>query len=381
MPRFRRADGQSPARTIDQEWLDPGDATVWRDDCGDVWRAHGIWDVDAEGKPRLLRPGHFARGDFTQDFLKPFTERFAAAIHAVKPDMHIFVEAEPFAPPPRYDEPHKWVYAPHFYDGATLFTRRFHPHLNFDLFNFKPLIGEGTIRSYLSRQYGNFRRYADAAMGAVPIVVGEFGIPFDMNGEHAYRTGDFSRQATALDYNFRALDDHLLSYNLWNYSPNNTNELGDMWNGEDLSVFSRDQQSDPSDISSGGRALSAVVRPYARKVAGEPLSMRFDADRGLFTFSFRHDSDLTEPTEIFVPNMQFPDGYRVDVSDGEYEIQQDEQRVIYRHSDKDMPHMIRIVSNTPPPAELSPYDKLAIFGLIVLFVLYLLGKRGKNAKK
>ena len=364
-----------------KEWLDPGDATVWRDDCGDVWRAHGIWDVDAEGKPRLLRPGHFARGDFTQDFLKPFTERFAAAIHAVKPDMHIFVEAEPFAPPPRYDGPDKWVYAPHFYDGATLFTRRFHPHLNFDLFNFKPLIGEGTIRSYLSRQYGNFRRYAESAMGAVPIVVGEFGIPFDMNGEHAYRTGDFSRQATALDYNFRALDDHLLNYTLWNYSPNNTNELGDMWNGEDLSVFSRDQQSDPSDISSGGRALSAVVRPYARKVAGEPLSMRFDADRGLFTFSFRHDSDLTEPTEIFVPNMQFPDGYRVDVSDGEYEIETNEQRVIYRHSDKDMPHMIRIVSNTPPPAELSPYDKLAIFGLIVLFVLYLLGKRGKNAKK
>ena len=358
--------------------LDPKEATVWRDGCGDVWKAHKIWDVDKEGKPRLLRPGHFSRADFTQDFLKPFTDRFAAGIHAVEPDAHIFIEAEPFAPPPRYDEPGKMVYAPHFYDGATLFTRRFHPHINFDLFSFRPLFGADNIRSYLGRQFGRFRDYADSTLGDVPIVVGEFGIPFDLNGEYAYRSGDFSSQAQALDYNLRALDDHLLSYTLWNYTPDNTNERGDLWNGEDLSIFSRDQQSDPSDINSGGRALSAVVRPYAKKVAGEPLNMRFDMKRGLFTFSFRHDSSLTEPTEIFVPNSQFPDGYRVEVSDGEFEVLRDEQRVIYRHSDKDMPHMIRIISNTPPPSELSPYDKLAIFGLIVLFVLYLLGRNGKK---
>ena len=65
---------------------------------------------------------------------------------------------------------------------------------------------------------------------------------------------------------------------------------------------------------------------------------------------------VTEPTELFVPNSRFPDGYRVEVSDGEYEISRDdEQRVLYRHSDKDMPHMIRVVSNTPPPPELSPW--------------------------
>ena len=49
-----------------------------------------------------------------------------------------------------------------------------------------------------------------------------------------------------------------------------------------------------------------------------------------------------------------------------------------RHSDKDMPHLIRIVSNTPPPAELSPYDKLALFGLVVVVVLYVLGRLGNK---
>ena len=371
-----------PAMNVGAERLDPQGATVWREGCGDIWRAQGVWDVDSAGVPRIRRPAHFARGDFRQDFLKPFTERFAAGIHAVMPEALVFVEAEPFMPPPKYDEAEKLVYAPHFYDGMTLFTRRFHPQLNFDLSRFRPLLGERAIRDYLSRQIGRFRDFADETMGDVPIVLGEFGIPFDMNGAEAYDTGDFTRQAQALDYNLRALDDHLLSYTLWNYTSDNNNARGDGWNGEDLSVFSRDQQRDPADVDSGGRALSAVVRPYARKIAGEPLSMRFDMARGSFNFSFRHDSAISEPTELFVPNSQFPDGYTVEVSDGEYEIRSDEQRVIYRHSELDEPHNIRIVSKTAPaPSELSQQDKWVIAGLIALLLLYLLGRGRRKGKR
>ncbi|MCY3780665.1 MAG: cellulase family glycosylhydrolase [Chloroflexi bacterium] len=369
-----------PPTRVSNVRLDPGGATVWREGCGDVWRAHGVWDVDSEGQPRMLRPAHFANCDFTQDFLKPFTQRFAAGVHAVLPRAHIFVEAEPFMPPPKYDEADKLVYAPHFYDGITLFTRRFHPQLNFDFATMRPLIGEASIRRYFSRQFSNFRRYAEGTMGDVPILIGEFGIPFDMNNAAAYHTGDFSRQAQALDYNLRALDDNLLSYTLWNYTPDNSNAHGDLWNNEDLSIFSRDQQSDPADIDSGGRALSAVVRPYARKIAGEPLSMCFDMARGAFSFSFRHDSGIGEPTEIFVPNSQYPEGYRVEVSDGEYEVLQDEQRLIYRHSDEVDRHTIRITSNSAPPAELSPQDKWMIVGLVLFLLLYLLG-RGRRKRK
>ncbi len=361
-----------PPSRLTMRRLDPQGVSVWRDGCGDVWRAHGVWDVAADGQPKLLRPGHFARADFTQDFLKPFTERFAEGVHAVLPQAQIFVEAEPFAPPPKYDEPNKLVYAPHFYDGITLFTRRFHPQLNFDFGSMRPMLGEANIRRYFSRQFGRFRHYANAAMGEAPILIGEFGIPFDLNGAAAYQTGDYAHQVKALDYNLQALDDHLLSYTLWNYTPDNCNARGDQWNNEDLSIFSRDQQTDAADINSGGRALAAVVRPYARKVAGEPLNMRFDLARGLFTFSFRADSEISEPTEIFVPAAHFPDGYRVEVSDGEYEVLADEQRLLYRPSDKDMPHLIRIVSDTPPPAELSPWDKLALLGVVVALSLMLL---------
>jgi len=82
----------------------------------------------------------------------------------------------------------------------------------------------------------------------------------------------------------------------------------------------RDQQTDLTDVHSGGRALEAVVRPYPRAVAGEPLRMAFDIRKKTFFFEFRHDPEIEAPTEIFVPNYQYPEGYAVEVSDGSYEI-------------------------------------------------------------
>lgn len=361
--------------------VDPHGETVWKEGHEDIWKQYGVWDVDADGKPRILRPAHFARVnektiDFNDDYLRPFTINFAQAIHEVMPHAIIFTESEPFEPPPHYADTENLVFTPHYYEGITLFTKQFNKRVNVDLELMRPLIGATSIQDYINRRIGQFRSFADERMGDVPLVIGEFGIPFDMNKRYAYETGEFPLHVIALEYYFQAMDKQLMNFTLWNYTPDNTNEHGDLWNGEDLSIFSRDQQKDPSDINSGGRALSAVVRPYAKKVAGEPLNMRFDPERGIFTFSFRHDDSITEPTELFVPNSQFPAGYRVEVTDGEYEINREQQTVLYRHTDKDIPHMVRIVSNMPPPAELSPYGKMAIIAGVFVFVMFLLSQIG-----
>ena len=93
--------------------------------------------------------------------------------------------------------------------------------------------------------------------------------------------------------------------------------------------------------------------------------MRFDRKRRLFTFSFRADSSVTEPTELFVPNSQFPDGYRVEVSDGEYEsaLRGRTARALPQQRQGHAAHDPRHLGTGAPPAELSPYDKLAIVGL------------------
>ena len=97
-----------------------------------------------------------------------------------------------------------------------------------------------------------------------------------------------------------------------------------------------------TDINSGGRALTAVVRPYPRATAGEPLRLRFDPWRHVFEFAFRHDPQLTAPTELFIPNLHYPRGYRVAVSDGRYEANREQQTLVYHHSAERAEHTLRI---------------------------------------
>ena len=155
------------------------------------------------------------------------------------------------------------------------------------------------------------------------------GIPFDMDGKRAYRSGDFSGAVRAMDRSLRAMDDALVSYTLWNYTPDNTNAHGDQWNDEDLSVFSRDQQRNPADINSGGRALEAVVRPYARATAGTPLRMTFEIRTRIFTYEFLHDPGVPAPTEIFLPRYAYRSGWQAQVSHGRVEGEPDDETLRY----------------------------------------------------
>jgi hypothetical protein len=146
----------------------------------------------------------------------------------------------------------------------------------------------------------------------------------------------------ALQRSMRAVEDNLLNCTLWNYTPDNTNLEGDHWNEEDLSIFSTDQRTNPQDIHSGGRALEAVVRPYPIATAGELLQASFTPNKRLFKMKFRSDPKLAAPTEIFVPNFQYPHGYSVRVSDGRFEIQRSQQRLLYWPGEEREIHQITI---------------------------------------
>jgi len=74
-----------------------------------------------------------------------------------------------------------------------------------------------------------------------------------------------------------------------------------------------------------------VVRPYARAVAGLPLKMSYDVEQRTFELVFRHDPAVQAPTEIYVPSLHYPRGYRVEVSDGEFQAGEAERMLLYRH--------------------------------------------------
>lgn len=336
-------------RLVERQLMNPNRLRIWREGYHGVWQHNGVWGLDDKGRVRLLRPHHFSSVagravDFNNDYLLPFANRYAAAIRAVHPDALIFLETDPQIGPPTLGpgDLDGVVYAPHWYDAVALFLKRFSPWIGFDTYTHKLVIGRQQVRQSFARQLLRHKEYAAQRLRNAPTLIGEIGIAFDMHQRHAYRTGDFRAQTAALDRSLRAADDALLSYTIWNYTADNDNERGDQWNGEDLSIFSRSQQHNPDDIHSGGRAISAFARPYPLATAGTPLALSFDLQRRLFNFQFRHDPAISEPTILFVPNVQYPNGCQVWVSDGIYEINPDEQQLIYRHSAERQEHQVMI---------------------------------------
>ncbi|MFH2102416.1 MAG: cellulase family glycosylhydrolase [Chloroflexota bacterium] len=329
--------------------LNPTGQYAWLDGHGCVWRQHGVWDSGPAGAAQLLRPDHFSRVrgrrvDFAQDYYLPFAKRFAAAIRSVDPHAMIFVEIQTAKPPPRWDggDAGRVVYAPHWYDGLVLVKKNYHPFIAIDFHNYNPVFGARAIRKSFADQLARFKQHASDYLGGAPTLLGEFGIPFDMRAKKAFRNGDFGLQTKALDRTFQAIEANLLDCTLWNYTADNTNARGDLWNDEDLSLFSRDQQDNPADIHSGGRALRAAVRPYPVATAGEPLRLKFDLRRRRFEFTFRHDPDVTGPTEIYLPDIQYPQGCHVQVSDGTFELHSEQRMLIYHHGLERREHTVRI---------------------------------------
>jgi hypothetical protein len=303
-------------------------------DC--IWRQHGVWDLDAAGEPHLLHPDYFyQRGgqpvSFCRDYYRPFANRFAAAIRSAHPEALIFVESEPdtricsF----REEDCKDLVFAPHWYDGYVLVQKHYSSFLAVNSQTRKVVVTAPAIRRSFARQLAWLKKQAQDELGGVPFVLGEFGICYDLQDKLAYRTGDFRQQIKALQRTYEAVETNLLDSTLWTYTPDNTNLHGDSWNDEDLSIYSPDQRTDPRDINSGGRALEAVVRPYPLATAGELLKASFNCHRRLFRMTFQADPAISAPTEIFIPNFQYPHGYSVGVSDGRYEIKRSQQLLLY----------------------------------------------------
>jgi hypothetical protein len=341
--------GPMGSKRIGIRILNPTGGRVWLPGHECIWRQHGVWEVASNGEPHLLRPDYFREKngrtvDFNRDYFCPFVNRYAAAIRSIDPKALIFFETSPSHPFPErgLEDITNIVFAPHWYDGLTLFTKKFNPWLGFNLRRKKLILGPWVIRKSYAREIRYLKQIAAKRLRGAPTLIGEFGIAFDLEEKRAYRTGDFSIATKALDRSLRAMDDALTSYTIWNYTADNTNERGDSWNDEDLSIFSRDQQADPADIHSGGRGLSALVRPYARATAGEPLCMSFDIRIRRFKFEFRHDAAITAPTEFFIPNYQYPQGYYVDVSDGRYETDPETQSLRYFHTPQRNKHWVQV---------------------------------------
>ena len=258
--------GDESPEGINSRWGWHRDTTKWTvGTC--IWALHGVWDVETGfvTRPEYFRfhPGTGVESHFIADFWRPHFLSYAHRIRNAHTDAILFLQPPVFAQPPPIEEEElkgRCAYTGHYYDGLTLVTR----HWNW--FNADALgllrgkysstlqavrIGEAAIRKSLQEQMAMLKDDAKI-LGSYPTVIGEIGIPFDMDGKRSYgwtddgkHKGDYSRQERALDASLNGCDgNNVLNWTAWTYCPDNTHDWGDGWNMEDLSLWSSDDLKD-----------------------------------------------------------------------------------------------------------------------------------------
>eukprot|EP00581_Thalassiosira_minuscula_P007728 CAMPEP_0183710176 /NCGR_PEP_ID=MMETSP0737-20130205/5985_1 /TAXON_ID=385413 /ORGANISM="Thalassiosira miniscula, Strain CCMP1093" /LENGTH=697 /DNA_ID=CAMNT_0025938399 /DNA_START=76 /DNA_END=2169 /DNA_ORIENTATION=+ len=305
--------------------VNPGDRKAWTDSsAGCIWKQAGVWCTNPQtSQPELLRPDYFANVDFGRECYLPFASKYAEVLSSIwtseaQQPLLIFVELPPLEftstpfPEIKRDDLPNAVNATHWYDGVTLFTRSWKSYFSVNTRSHYPVFGYNNIFKMHTRELADIKRLGTDNMHGAPTLIGECGIPYDMVGTNF---SSFGPQLAAMNHTLKCLEENMLSFTLWCYTPDNTNREGDWWNGEDLSLFCNDQkkkrngpnkEKDVDDIYDGLRASRAFARPYARCIAGKPTENKFDLQKGLFRCVYRTAQKYDVPTEIFVPKLWCP---------------------------------------------------------------------------
>ncbi|RLN10861.1 hypothetical protein BBJ28_00022591, partial [Nothophytophthora sp. Chile5] len=352
-----------PARV---ENVDPKGVRAWKQGVDCLWKEAGVWGFDANGKPQLFKPDYFADVDFGNECFLPFAKRFTARMQSIFPKTMIFAEMPPadlssleFPQITSKDVPCA-VNAMHWYDLVTLFTTTWRSYFTMDFATGKLVFGNAALRKLHQKQLAHTASFGRAKMGNAPTLIGETGIPYNMNDARAYVSGDFSAQVEAMDNTISNLESQLLSFTLWNYTADNSHKYGDLWNLEDLSISSPDSEALVRRISGvrrrddSARGLRGFARPHARKIAGVPSQSEFVLATAEYVLEYSSETfESPVPTEIFVPYVQYPSGYRITASDGHFTIEKHEgyDVVKHQHDSKVHKHRVMVAPTKPIPGK------------------------------
>jgi endoglycosylceramidase len=116
----------------------------------------------------------------------------------------------------------------------------------------------------------------------VPVFVGEFGLNDTSSATVPY-----------LAANFAAFDTLGLSGSEWEYSVSS-----DLWNSETFSLVAANGTENP--------IAKAILRPFARAVAGSSVKQAYVAASNTFSLSYQASDGVTE---VSLPSRAYPSGY------------------------------------------------------------------------
>jgi hypothetical protein len=252
----------------------------------------------------------------------------------------------------------------------------FGPHWYTDIY---PEIGPGTPPRDFTVEEIRFRDYVPGIQDAInpstfslgypPTVVGEFGTYYNFGGIEKAMAQDYEVSSVILDNYFEAYESMFLHHILWCYSSENTKAVGEGWNNEDFSLLGPDGQP---------RSALAYSRPYPRCLSGKPVSLHFYSDYHYYDPDPyvpvpRHDFEVTfkthqteAPSEIFVPRIQYPEGFYVYPSDGHCTYDPD-RYILYYYPHKTDPGTVHSLRLRPPYSDYGDRDWKYFFndGLVI----------------
>ncbi|KAI9498937.1 glycoside hydrolase superfamily [Zychaea mexicana] len=372
-----------PTKKSHMRVINENKRSAWLSGTSCIWRQHGVWDINNKGKPILKNSSYFSKDpktgnkvDFYRDFYVPFVNKYAQAIQKVNPDWFCFVEPLANEASPVYsdtDHHHNMVFAPHWYDLNCVFYKKFDGRITHDVQALQngvnvisaTYFGRNGAKKNYRGQIKNIKKSGLNNMGQKPCVLGEVGIPMDLNQRAAFMSGDYTNHIHFMDAMINALEVNLVNFTLWNYDICNDDEYGDHWNGENFSIFSPkliaaaiaseekkedlaslDTDESPNTLCDdigrlhdGGRVLKAAIRPYASKVAGTPEKSEFNIDTLEYVFAFKpfkkqEDRARTTTTELYIPHYHYGStkaNLQVDASAGTWEYNPETQSLYHRY--------------------------------------------------
>lgn len=213
--------------------------------------------------------GSYKVHTFEKDRLQPFYRQVIAEVRRHAPNWLAFAEPANSRNLGIPTSLQRWkirdmVYAPHSYDAEAE-------------------QGKGFAPARAQQLIDNVAALAkEAERLGCALWIGEYGAQADKPGVTAY-----------LDAQYAAAGAVAASAMYWEYSK-----------GRGYSPVS----SDGTEVK---ELVSALVRPYPRRVAGEPLSYRYDSDRRKLTVRYRPDRSVSAPTLIELPGRIYTGGVSV----------------------------------------------------------------------
>jgi hypothetical protein len=284
--------------------------------------------------------------DPVRDYFATFAAEFQRQIQAVDPRFLVCVTKPPDVTtdiPAKTDLDHlnKLAWSPPWFDLGMVATKAFRPWIcwarNRGAWGWPVALGQENVRREYTRQLRLLKQEASTILEhELPVLLGAIGCPMDLACDLVERE---DRRIDAWDTTLGAADAALVSCCLYCYRHRETC-------GGDYAIFGGDcgDTVDEDDVLATGRALPAVIRPYAFRVPGEPQSVRFCVRSRLFSVTFRHDPGVDAPLVVFVPRYQYPEarGVAVEVSDGRYEVDWAQQTLRYWHGGEQEVHLVSV---------------------------------------